>query len=259
MENNVDCMLKTAIKAAKETGNIIIKSMHNKKILGYKKEDDLLTDTDLKAEKKILSIIKEKFPTHGFYTEEGLGKKTASDHLWVIDPLDGTTNFFHSLPYFSVSIAHLFKGRVDLGVVFDPLRKELFHAEKGKGAFLNNKKIRVSSTSRVTNALLISGFPFEKNSIKKNLKDIEKFFDAGTRGIRNMGSAALNLCYVSCGRFDGLWEYGLKPWDHAAGSIIITEAGGKITKINGEKYEVFKNDILATNSKIHNEMLKVLR
>ena len=252
-------MLKTAIKAAKEAGNIIIKSMQNRKIIDYKGADNILTDTDLKAEKKILSILKEKFPTHGFYTEEGIGKKTTSDHLWVIDPLDGTTNFFHSFPHFSVSIAHLFKGKVDLGVIYDPVRKELFHTELGKGAFLNNKKIMASGTSKLTDALLISGFAYERGELVKiNLNNIQKFFDEEINGIRRTGSAALDLCYVACGRVDGFWEFHLKPWDIAAGSLIVTEAGGKITGMKGEKYHLMMVDITVSNSKIHDQMLKVL-
>jgi myo-inositol-1(or 4)-monophosphatase len=253
-------MLNTAIKAAKEVGKIIIKSMKNKKIIDYKSSVNILTDTDLIAEKKILSIIKRKFPKHNFYTEESLGKETISGHLWVIDPLDGTTNFFHTFPHFCISIAHLYNGKVDLGVIYDPFRKELFHAEIGKGAFLNNKKIAVSNIEKLSDALLITGFAYERGEIlKKNLRLIEKFFDMGIQGIRRTGSAALDLCYIACGRADGYWEFALKPWDHAAGSLIVTEAGGKITKINGEKYEVFKNDILVSNSKIHEQMLEVLR
>jgi len=253
-------MLKTAIKAAKEAGDVITKSMDNKKIIDYKSADNLLTETDLKAEKKILSIIKEKFPNHSFYTEEGLAKKTVSEHLWVIDPLDGTTNFFHSFPHFSISIAHLFKGKMDLGVIFDPVRKELFHAERGKGASLNNKKIVVSNTTKLTDALLISGFAYERGEVmKKNLKNIEKFFNEEINGIRRTGSAALDLCWVACGRVDGFWEFGLKPWDIAAGSLIVTEAGGNITGMKGEKYHLMKVDIIASNSKIHDQMVKVLR
>jgi len=234
--------------------------MQNRKIIDRKSAVNILTDTDLKAEKKILSIIKKKFPTHDFLTEEGLGNKTTSDHLWVIDPLDGTTNFFFSFPHFSVSIAHLFKGEVDLGVVYDPLRKELFHAEKGKGAFLNNKRIVISDTTQLSNALLISGFAYERGEImKKNLENIEKIFNAGAQGIRRTGSASLDLCYVACGRVDSFWESDLKPWDIAAGSLIVTEAGGKMTGIKGEKYHPMMVDIIASNSKIHDQMIKVLR
>jgi myo-inositol-1(or 4)-monophosphatase len=253
-------MLKTAIRAAKAAGDIIVKSLKTRKIVDYKSADNFLTDTDLKAEKKILSIIKEKFPTHSFYTEEGLGKKVVSDHLWVIDPLDGTTNFVHSFPHFSVSIAHIFKGKIDLGVIFDPTKKELFHAEKGEGAFLKNKKIVVSNTNKLTDALLISGFAYERGEVmKKNLRNIEKFFNASINGLRRTGSAALDLCWVACGRADAFWEFGLKPWDIAAGSLIVTEAGGKITGMKGEKYHPMMTDIVASNSKIHNQMLKILR
>ncbi len=253
-------MLKIAIKAAKEAGKIILESINDKKIIDYKSAVNILTDTDLNAEKKILSIIKEKFPTHSFYTEESSNNKITQDDLWVIDPLDGTTNFFHTFPHFCISIAHLCKDKVDLGVIYDPVRKELFHAEINKGAFLNNKKIAVSNTEKLSDALLITGFAYERGEIlKKNLRLNEKFFDAGVQGIRRTGSAALDLCYVACGRTDGYWEFAIKPWDHAAGSLIVTEAGGKITKINGEEYEVFTNDIVTSNSKIHEQMLKVLR
>jgi myo-inositol-1(or 4)-monophosphatase len=252
-------MLKTAINAAKEAGEIIIESMKNKKIIDYKSAVNILTDTDLKSEKKILSIIKEKFPAHSFYTEESSNNKITQDDLWVIDPLDGTTNFFHTFPHFCISIAHLYRGKVDLGVIYDPFKKELFHAEIGKGSFLNDKKIAVSNTEKLSDSLLITGFAYERGEIlKRNLILIEKFFDTGIQGIRRTGSAALDLCYVACGRADGYWEFAIKPWDHAAGSLIITEAGGKITKINGGNYEVFKNDVIASNSKIHEQMLKIL-
>ena len=252
-------MLKTAIKAAKEAGNVIVKSMKNRKIIDYKSADNLLTETDLKAEKKILSVIQEKFPTHSFLTEEGLGKETDSKHLWVIDPLDGTTNFFHSFPNFCVSIAHLSKDKIDLGVIYDPIRKELFYAELGKGAFLNNKKITVSKTSKLTDVLLVSGFAYERGEIeRKTLNDIKKFFDAEIHGIRRTGSAALDLCFVACGRVDGYWEYRLKPWDIAAGSLIVTESGGNITGMNGEKYHLMMVDIVVSNSKIHDQMLNFL-
>lgn len=252
-------MLETAIRAAKEAGQIIVESLKTRKIINYKSAVNLLTDTDLKAEKKIIEIIKEKFPDHSFYTEEGSGNEITQGDLWVIDPLDGTTNFSHSFPVFTVSIAHLLEGKVDLAVVYDPIRKELFHAERGKGAFLNNERITVSETSELSHALLTSGFAYERGEVmKKNLENIEKFFNAGIQGIRRTGSAALDLCYVASGRVVGFWEFGLKPWDHAAGSLIAAEAGGKITKINGEEYEVFKNDILVSNSKIHDQMIEVL-
>lgn len=252
-------MLKTAIKAAKEASKIIIESMKTVKIIDYKSVINILTDTDLKSEKKILSIIKEKFPNHSFYTEESLDNKITQDDLWVVDPLDGTTNFFHKFPHFCVSIAHLYKRKVDLGVIYDPFKRELFHAEIGKGTFLNNRKITVSNTEKLSDSLLITGFAYERGEIlKRNLRLIEKFFDSGTQGIRRTGSAALDLCYVACGRADGYWEFATKPWDHAAGSLIVTEARGRITKIDGERYEVFINDVIASNSKIHEQMLKIL-
>jgi myo-inositol-1(or 4)-monophosphatase len=204
-------------------------------------------------------MIKEKYPEHEIFSEETSNKEIFSDNLWIVDPLDGTTNYIHGFPFFCVSIAYSHKNKVMLGVVFDPLRKELFFAEKNKGAFLNGQKIKVSKVERLCDALLVTGFAYERGDImRKNLEKIENFFSSGMHGIRRTGSAALDLCYVACGRTDGYWEFALKPWDHAAGSLIVKEAGGKITKINGEEYDFRVRDILASNGKIHEKMLEIL-
>ena len=148
---------------------------------------------------------------------------------------------------------------MDLGVVYDPSRNELFQAVKGEGAYLNNKKIKVSEIDRLSDALVTSGFAYSRGkALEKNLKNIKKFFDSEIHGIRRTGAASLDLCYVGCGRIDGFWEYGIKPWDHAAGSLIVKEAGGKITRIDGKPYELFKNDILVSNSRLHNQMLELI-
>ncbi|MDI6825882.1 MAG: inositol monophosphatase family protein [Candidatus Aenigmarchaeota archaeon] len=253
-------MRQTAIKAAKEAGKIIMQSFKRSLTVKHKNVVELLTKVDTDSERKIISIIKEEYPDHEIFSEETSNKKMSSDDLWIIDPLDGTTNYVHRFPFFCVSIAYSHKNNVVLGVVFDPLRDELFFAEKNKGAFLNDQKIKVSDIEQLSDALLATGFAYERGSImKKNLEKIEKFLSSGIHGIRRTGSAAIDLCHVACGKADGYWEYHLKQWDHAAGSLIVTEAGGKITKINGEDYEVFKNDIVASNSKIHEQMLKILR
>lgn len=253
-------MKSTAIKAAKEAGKIIL-HYYSKNVNAKSKENtyDLVTEADLAAENKIISIIKNRFPDHSLLAEES-GKEThKSDYCWIIDPLDGTNNFYHKFPMFCVSIALYKKGKPLIGVVFDPLKKELFYAEKSEGAFLNNKKIVVSNVNRLNKSLLVLGFYYERGSVmRKSLGLMKKFFYENVHGIRRTGSAALDLCYTACGRFDGYWELKLKPWDYAAGSLLLTEAGGRITDIQGNKYNLMMGNLTASNGKIHKQMLKVL-
>lgn len=254
-------MEETAIKGALEAGKIILE-FYNKKIDIQKKEEtyNLVTEVDLKAEKAIVDAIKEKFPDHSFLTEENETKDTGSEYLWVIDPLDGTNNYSHGFPFFCTSVA-LYKNNEPLiGVVYDPLRDELFYAEKGKGAYLNNKKITVSQNKTLKESILVTGFYYDRGSImKKTLSQIQKFFESHVVGIRRTGSAALDACYVASGRLDGFWELHMSPWDYAASSLIVKEAGGIVTDTSGKSYNLFQKNILASNGLIHQEMLDVLR
>ncbi len=254
-------MKRTAIRAAKEAGKIIVE-YYSKNVNAQKKGRatyNLVTTADLASEKAIIKIIKERFPTHSLLTEESGKEINSSDYCWIIDPLDGTNNFFHRFPMFCVSIA-CYKGTTPLiGVVFDPIKRELFYAEKEGGAFLNNKRIEVSTTNQLNKSLLALGFYYERGVLmRRSLNQMKRFFYQNVHGIRRTGSAALDLCYTACGRFDGYWELKLNPWDYGAGSLIVMEAGGKITNTQGKKYDLMMKNIVASNGKIHREMIKVL-
>jgi myo-inositol-1(or 4)-monophosphatase len=254
-------MKKTAIKAAKEAGNIIIDYyLRDVDAVSKKNTYDLVTKADMDAESKIIGIIKDKFPEHSLLTEESGEERNKSDYCWIIDPLDGTNNFYHKFPMFCVSIALYKKGKPLIGVVFDPIKKELFYAEANKGAFLNDKQIKVSNANSLSKSLLALGFYYERGSLmRKSLIQMKKFFYENIHGIRRTGSAALDLCYTACGRFDGYWELKLNPWDYAAGSLILTEAGGKITDVQGKKYNLMMGNVAASNGRIHKYMIKILK
>ena len=250
---------KHAIEIAVKAGKFIRSHLGKIKILGYKGEINLVTDIDKKSEDLIIKYLKKPFPRHEFLAEERGGSRAACDYRWVIDPLDGTTNFTHGFPFFCVSIALEKGGSSILGVIYDPMREELFYAEKGKGAFLNKKRIQVSRTPKLKDSLLATGFAYNFKRARKS--NIENFinFSLNSRAIRRAGSAALDLSYVACGRFDGFWELDLYPWDTAAGSLIVKEAGGKISKFLGKTYSHYDKELLASNGRIHSEMIKVLK
>jgi len=253
-------MKRTAIKAAKEAGKIILR-YYSKNVDAVYKDNtyDLVTKADIASENKIISIIKNKFPDHSILTEESGEEIHNSDYCWIIDPLDGTNNFYHKFPMFCVSIALYKKGKPLIGVVFDPLKNEFFCAEKNEGAYLNNKKILVSNVNCLSKSLLVLGFYYERGLLmRKSLGQMKKFFYENVHGIRRTGSAALDLCYTACGRFDGYWELKLNPWDYAAGSLILTEAGGRITNIQGKKYSLMMGNAAASNGKIHKYMIRIL-
>ena len=253
-------MKRTAIKAAKEAGKIIL-HYYSKNVNAMSKENtyNLVTEADIAAENKIISIIKNNFPAHSLLTEESGEEIHNSDYCWIIDPLDGTNNFYHKFPMFCVSIALYKKGKPLIGVVFDPLKNEFFYAEKNEGAYLNNKKIIVSSANRLNKSLLALGFYYERGLLmRKSLGQMKKFFYENVHGIRRTGSAALDLCYTACGRFDGYWELKLNPWDYAAGSLILTEAGGRITDVQGKRYHLMMGNVAASNGKIHKCMIRIL-
>ncbi len=245
----------TAIRAAYEAGKVLIEHFGKLDRVGKKGPIDLVTDADYASESVICDIISARFPGHSILAEEsGASSNDGSSFLWVVDPLDGTTNFAHGLPIFAVSIALMHKDEVILGVVLNPVCGELFMASRGKGASLNGKPISVSTRKRLIDSLLVTGFPY--NVADDSGHYITKFERCLTsaRGLRRLGSAALDLCFVACGRFDGFWEENLKPWDTAAGSIIVNEAGGSVTDFSGAPFNIHKKEILATNGKIHEEI-----
>lgn len=248
---------KVLAKALKEVGALLRESIHKIKKIDYKSEANLVTDIDKIAEKMIIRKIKQHFPDHAILAEESK-PQGKSRYKWIIDPLDGTTNFAHSFPVSCVSIAVEKDGEVILGGVLDPFRNELFFAEKNRGAYLNGKKIRVSKVQRLKESLLSTGFPYDRKIHAGTYLNIFEGFMIRCHGIRRMGSAAIDLCYTACGRFDGFWELKLNPWDTAAASLICQEAGGRLTNFKGKPYSIYDPEALASNGLIHAEMLRVL-
>jgi myo-inositol-1(or 4)-monophosphatase len=249
---------QVAVRAALRSGHFIRESVGRVGRIAYEGRGNIVTDVDRKSEDIIVRYISSAFPDHSILSEEGKPIKSGSGYRWIIDPLDGTTNFSRSFPFFCVSIALEFKGTIELGVIYDPMRAELFSARRSEGAFLNQKKIGVSGISRLQDAFLATGFSYSLKSRGLNVRYFRKFL-LNSLAVRRAGSAALDLCYVACGRFDGFWEMDLYPWDTAAGMIIVKEAGGKVSKFDGGKYSVEDRHILATNSRIHNEMVNILK
>ncbi|MFH1552482.1 MAG: inositol monophosphatase family protein [Candidatus Omnitrophota bacterium] len=247
-----------AEKAAREAGGYALEHIGKLKEISRKTGiNDLVTDVDKMSEKIIIDRIHNEFPQHSILAEES--GEHASDGIfrWIIDPLDGTTNYAHGFPVFCVSIGVAEGGSVKIGVVYDPSRDELFTAEEGKGAFLGGKRIKVSETGTVANSLIATGFAYDVAGKIDNIESFKTMLK-NAQAVRRAGSAAIDLCYVACGRFDGFWELGLNPWDTAAGQLIVKEAGGVVTKLNGEPFEIYQKKILATNGRIHNEMRKLL-
>lgn len=232
------------------------------KVSSKSKLNDLVTEYDFISEKVIISKIQELYPDHNILSEESdltiNVNNNASDFLWIIDPLDGTVNFANGLPIFSVSIALAFKDEIITGAVFNPISDELFYSEKGKGAFLNGNKIKVSDTNSIKKSFLVTGFPYNVGDNPKNcLETFTRIVQSGIP-VRRLGSAALDLCYVASGRFDGFWEVALKPWDMAAGILILNESGGKVSNYNGLDIGFEEDSIVATNSMIHNELINLV-
>jgi len=245
--------------AVREAGRYLKEHLGRGVQASYKGAVDLVTPYDLGAQEILVGRLSEAFPGHGFLAEEdGLEKKGASECRWVIDPLDGTTNYAHAFPVFCVSAAFECAGRLVLGFVYDPVREEMFRAEAGRGAFLNGSPVRVSEVAELDRSLLATGFPYDVRLSPENNLDHWTRFLVRAQAIRRCGSAALDLCYVACGRFDGFWELKLKPWDVAAGGLVVTEAGGRVTDFAGRPFTLRSPGIVATNTLIHREVLEVL-
>lgn len=250
--------LEIAIEAARGAGALQLQGLAHKPKIEFKGEINLVTDVDRACEKLIGDKIQGAFPDHDFVAEEGSGKRRDSEYKWIVDPLDGTTNFAHGYPLFCTSIALEKAGEVIVGVVYDPNRDELFCAEKGRGATLNGKPIHVSDISQLRRALLVTGFAYNLRDTRNNNIDHFNNMLMSAQAVRRDGVAAVDLCYVACGRYDGFWELNLFPWDMAAGMLILHEAGGRVTKFNGSPFTVYDKEILATNGRIHDQMIKVL-
>ena len=249
---------KIAIQSVLKGGEILQGCLGKVKRIGYKGLVNLVTEADRLSEDGIIKIIRKNFPQHNILTEESEGYEKKSDYKWIIDPLDGTTNYAHGFPVYCISIALEKEGEIILGVVYNPVLKELFVAEKNKGAFLNDKRIYISKTRDLSKSLLATGFPYDIRESKVNNLGHFKNFALTSQAIRRAGSAALDLCYLAKGIFDGFWELKLSPWDTAAGILMVKEAGGKVSNFSGNKFSIYDNDILATNDKIHNQMIELL-
>lgn len=221
--------------------------------------NDFVTEVDARAEACIISYVRRAFPDHAILAEESGKHDMASPYRWIIDPLDGTTNFIHGIPMFAVSIALEVNGVLEVGVVLEPSREELFVAERGRGAFMNDRRISVSQNSQYRRLLLATGFPFKDFKFVDDYLKLFRFFMAHSSGIRRAGSAALDLCYLACGRFDGFWELCLNPWDIAAGALIVEEAGGRITNFQGGPDFLYTGNIVGSNGLIQQWMLDNVR
>lgn len=259
-EKSLRGALRLAEKAAREAGRVLMDNWDKKIKIEYKGEIDPVTEADYLSQERIISIIKSQYPDHCIIAEEGnMQEETGSDCRWFVDPLDGTVNYSHSYPAFCVSVALQERGDLVVGAVYNPVLDEMFTASKGGGAYLNGSPIKVSTCGDIKFTLLCTGFPYDvKRSPENNLVHFADFTMAA-QGVRRDGAAALDLCYVATGRFDGFWEPKLGPWDVAAGGLIVLEAGGRVTGFQGEEFDPCGNGIVASNGLIHDEMLSIIR
>jgi myo-inositol-1(or 4)-monophosphatase len=254
---NLTSELEAALSAARRAGEVLRTGFGTEHAITYKGEVDLVTEVDEEAERGIREELLGTFPSYGMLAEEGGELEGEEDDRWIVDPLDGTTNYAHGLPIFCVSIALERSGEVVLGVVHDPMHEETFVAERGRGAFLNGELIRVSDTDELIRALIATGFPYDRAHMPEALELFGRLA-ATTQGMRRLGSAALDLCYVASGRIDGYYERGIWPWDLAAGSVILEEAGGKLTNYRGGKLDLGGREIVASNGRLHPAMTKLM-
>jgi len=254
-------MLNIAVRAARRAGSIINRATLDGSALQVrsKRANDFVTRVDGAAEEAVIDIVRKAYPDHGFIAEESGESTPDAEYLWIIDPLDGTTNFIHGFPQYAVSIAVQHRGALTHAVVYDPAKNELFTASKGRGAFLNDRRIRVSKCLKLDDALVGTGFPFkELGRLDLYMRQL-RFFMEKSSGVRRAGAAALDLAYVACGRLDAFWELGLAPWDMAAGALLIQEAGGLVADITGEQKFMHSGDVCAATPKILPAVLEAMR
>ena len=254
--------LATAAEIVLRAGDIQMSRRESGFRIDKKGTIDLVTEVDVECEQMGRRIIAERFPGHDVLAEElssGPGERARSSHRWIFDPLDGTTNYAHGLPIFCASLALEIEGRPEAAAIYDPTRRELFTAERGEGAYLNGSRLNVSRADRLIDSLLVTGFPYDVHSRTEDLVALFGAFLGRARAVRRLGSAALDLCYVAAGRFDGFWEQHLKPWDVAAGALVAVEAGGRVTGMDGSVFDPVAAHIIASNGRVHGEMLDVVR
>ena len=254
-------MVNIAVRAARAAGDIIVRNMDRLDRIKVvtKQNNDFVSNVDHLAEETIISTIKQAYPDHGILAEESGKQAENSEFQWIIDPLDGTTNYLHGFPQFAVSIALKHKDRLEVGVIYDPVSQELFTASRGNGAMLNDRKIRVTSHKGLQNALLGTGFPYYDQSYIDTYLETMKELMQRTAGIRRPGSAALDLAWLAAGRIDGFWEFNLKAWDIAAGALIVREAGGIVSDFENKGNYLHSGDIIAAGPKVFPEMLKIIQ
>lgn len=253
-----DGLHRAMIAAAYTAGGVLRERLGRLTRIDKKGAIDLVTDADREAERRIIETLDGRYPGFDILAEESGRRESGSAHRWIIDPLDGTTNYAHELPFFSVSIACAENDAVIAGLVYNPVSGELFQAAAGEGATLNGHPIRVSETATVGDSLLVTGFPYHVAEIRDRVMGPFSRCLGAAQGVRRLGSAALDLCFVACGRFDGFWEAHLHPWDTAAGTLIVQEAGGTVTDFDNRPHQMEMPSILATNGRIHGEMLPLL-
>jgi myo-inositol-1(or 4)-monophosphatase len=254
-------MLNFAIQTARDAGRVLAERFGRALEVSNKGDIDLVTEADLAAEQLIVERIRTHYPRHAILAEESgetLRDDQPSEYKWIVDPLDGTTNYAHGYPCFCVSVALERAGEIVVGVIYDPVRDELFSAERGEGATLNNRRIRVSDVEDLNRALLCTGFPYDVRDRGDFARHFHNFI-MYAQGVRRDGSAALDLAYVACGRFDGFWEEGLRPWDVATGRLLVEEAGGRVSRYDGAEFSVYHPPILASNGLVHDAMMRVLQ
>jgi len=258
---NMHPMLNTAVKAARKAGNIISRASRDVDLLKVesKRQNDFVTEVDRAAEAAIIAVLNEAYPNHSILAEEsGASRGSQGEFVWIIDPLDGTTNFIHGVPQFAVSIGLRHKGVMTQGVVFDPVKNELFTATRGAGAYLNDKRMRVGKRDRINDALIGTGFPFSKIDLLERYIEMFRKVTLNCAGIRRPGAAALDLAYVAAGRFDGFWEMGLAPWDMAAGALLVQEAGGLVGGFGGDGDYLESGEIVAGSPKVFAQLLALV-
>jgi myo-inositol-1(or 4)-monophosphatase len=250
--------LRVAISAAREAGRIQMAHLNHSHPVQYKEEFNPVTEVDRLCEQAIIRTIRDAFPDHDVLTEESPFEGTGSPWKWIVDPLDGTTNYFHGFPFFCVSIGLEVEGEVKAGVVYIPTLDELFSAERGRGAWLNGKRISVSCTDDLNQGFLCTGFPYDVRDHADYYLRFFREFITRSFAIRRPGSAAIDLCYVAAGRFDAFWELKLHAWDVAAGSLMVTEAGGRVSDFKGSVFDIYSDEVVASNGRIHDAMLRVI-
>ncbi len=252
-------MLNIAVRAARSAGDLILRSADNvgRLHIDQKGKNDYVSEVDRMVERDIIGIIKASFPEHGILAEES-GEHLGNDYVWVIDPLDGTTNFLHGFPQYAVSIALKYKGRIEVGVIYDPLRDELFTAKRGGGAMLNNRRLRVTQQTSLKSALIGTGFPFKTDKYLDAYLGMFKALTTECAGIRRAGAAALDLAYVAAGRLDGFWEIGVMEWDMAAGILLIKEAGGVVTDFSFNDNYLQSGNLITGSPKMHQLMYQLI-